>query len=48
MSPDLIFKAGLIICGAAAAAAVISVIVLSAAKKRLDRRLDAEYGKRRR
>jgi len=48
MAPDLIFNAGLIICGAVAAAAVISAIVLKTAKKRLDRRLDAEYGKRRR
>jgi len=48
MSPDFIFNIGIAVCAAcvffAAAAAVIFMIY----KKRLDSRLDAEYGKRRR
>ena len=48
ITPDLIFNAGVVICAAAAVCAVSAVIILRIAKARLDKRLDAEYGKRRR
>jgi hypothetical protein len=48
MSPDLILTIGIIICGAAVIGAAVSAVVLRLHKARLDKRLDSEYGKRRR
>ncbi|MDR0491109.1 MAG: hypothetical protein LBH28_07705 [Oscillospiraceae bacterium] len=47
MSPDFIFYSGIVICGVAIVSAVIAVIILRLSKTRLNKRLDAEYGKRR-
>jgi len=47
MSPDFIFNSGLIICGIAAISAIIAVIILRLSKIRLNKKFDAEYGKRR-
>ena len=47
MTPDLIFNSGIVICGIAVVGAIIAAIVLRVFKVRLNRRLDAEYGKRR-
>ena len=47
MSPDFIFNIGVIVCAACGGFAVIAAVILRLYKKRLDRRLDAEYGKRR-
>ena len=46
MAPDLIFNSGIILCGVAVVGAVIAVIVLRFSKSRLNKQLDAEYGKR--
>jgi hypothetical protein len=48
MSPELILNTGIVICCVAVAGAVITGIVLRLSRKRLNRQLDAEYGKRRR
>ena len=48
MSPDLIFNSGIIICGVAVVGALIVAIILRLSKTRLNKQLDAEYGKRRR
>jgi len=46
MSPDFIFNIGALICAASGVCAVIAAVILRGYKKRLDRRLDEEYGKR--
>jgi len=48
MSPDFIFNTGIVICVACCVSGIIAAVVLRLYKKRLDSRLDAEYGKRRR
>jgi len=48
MSPDFIFNIGVAVCSVCCASAVIAAVILRFYKKRLDSRLDAEYGKRRR
>ena len=48
MTPEMIYTSGLIICAATGAIALIAVVVLFAVKSRLNRKLDAEYGTRRR
>ena len=48
VSPDVIFATGVVICAACGLFAAAAAVVLRLYKKRLDSRLDAEYGKRRR
>lgn len=48
MFPELLFRIGIGVCVFAAVSAVPAIIVLQLFKKRLDQRLYAEYGKRRR
>jgi len=47
MTAELIFNIGIIICGVAVASAIIATIILRISKVRLNKQLDAEYGKRR-
>ena len=47
MFPDFVFNSGIVICGVAVVGAVIAAIMLRRSKARLNRQLDAEYGKRR-
>jgi len=47
MSPDFIFNGGLIICGAAVISSIIAIIILRLLKTQLNKKFDAEYGKRR-
>ena len=46
MTPELIFKSGIVICVVAVVCAVLAAIVLRLMKLRLNKNLDAEYGKR--
>ena len=46
--PELLYYGGLLILGVAAIIAIISIIVLRVSKIRLDKKLDIEFGKRRR
>jgi hypothetical protein len=48
MPDELLFKAGLSVAGIAAAAGIAAVILLRAWRKRLEARLDMEYGEKRR
>lgn len=48
MSPELLFNIGAGICIVSAVGAVAAVIALRISKSRLNKKLDAEYGKRRR
>jgi len=48
MAPELIFYIGLVTCGVAVAITTIAIVVFYFSKKSLNKRLDAEYGKRRR
>ena len=47
IQPDQLFHLGLIICGIGALFATTATIYLAISKKRLNRRLDQEFGKRR-
>ncbi|MCL1792338.1 MAG: hypothetical protein FWG34_00555 [Oscillospiraceae bacterium] len=47
MAPELIFYIGIFICCIAVMGAIIAIIFLHLFKVRLDKQLDAEYGKRR-
>ena len=48
MTPELLYNTGIILCGAAVAVAVVAAVVLGLVRARLNKRLDAEFGKRRR
>lgn len=48
MTPELLFTIGVVICITAAFGTVLAAIILRLSKRRLDKRLDEEYGKRRR
>lgn len=48
MFPELLFHIGIGVCVFAAVGAVAAFTVFRLFKKRLDQRLNAEYGKRRR
>lgn len=48
MSPELLFNIGAGVCIISAIGAVAVIIVLRVYKTRLNKKLDAEYGKRRR
>jgi hypothetical protein len=43
--PELLFYGGIALMAVSAAAAVIAVVVFRVTKKRLNARLEAEYGK---
>ena len=47
MSHNIIFAGGIIICGIAAVGGIVAGLALRISKKRLNKQLDAEYGKRR-
>ena len=47
MAPELIFNIGNVICGVSVISAIIATIILRMSKTRLNRQLDAEFGKRR-
>jgi uncharacterized iron-regulated membrane protein len=47
MPPDLIFTLGAALCGIALLLMIIMGLVMHISKKRLNKQLDAEYGKRR-
>ena len=44
--PDLLLYAGIILMGASIAAGVVIAAVLLVSKRKLNTRLDAEYGKK--
>jgi len=47
MAPDSILNTGIVICVVSAAGTVVAVLLLRFARKRLNRKFDLEYGKRR-
>jgi len=47
MSPELVFYAGIAVSLVAVAIAIVAILVLRFSKVRLNKQLDAEYGKRR-
>lgn len=48
MSPEVLFYGGIVVCGITVMVSFIAGIVLRVFKLRLHKRLDVEYGKRRR
>ena len=48
MSAEMVYYIGIAICGVAAACAVAAAVMLRLSKTRLNNKLDAEYGKRKR
>jgi hypothetical protein len=48
MAPESVFNIGIIVCIASVAGAAIAAVMLRVSKARLNRRLEAEFGKRRR
>lgn len=45
---EVVFYAGIALMAAAAISAIVSALILGTAKKKLNKRLDAEYGCRKR
>lgn len=45
--PELLLYGGIVLMAVSAIAAVVAVVVLRIARKRLDARLEVEYGKKR-
>lgn len=48
MSNEFLFYLGLLAAGTAAAGGLLAAVLVRGAQKRLDARLDIEYGKKRR
>lgn len=48
MTPELLFHIGVGVCATSAIGAVAAFIILRLSRSRLNKTLDAEYGKRRR
>ena len=47
MSPDSILNTGIVICAISVASTIVVVLLLRFVKKRLNKKFDLEYGKRR-
>lgn len=48
MPSELIINSGITICAGSVLCAMVAAVLLRRSKRRLDQKLDAEYGKRRR